>query len=103
MTTETVAAKEKLITDFKAVVGDAEELLQATANQAGEKVTAVRGRVQERLRLARDDLNRAEAALVNRTRAAARATDGYVHEHPWTVAGVCAGVGLLLGMLISRR
>jgi ElaB/YqjD/DUF883 family membrane-anchored ribosome-binding protein len=103
MITETVAAKEKLITDFKAVVGDAEELLHATANQAGEKVTAVRGRVQERLRLARDELDRAEAAVVNRTRAAARATDGYVHEHPWTVAGVCAGVGLLLGMLISRR
>jgi len=103
MATETVAAKDKLITDFKAVMADAEELLHATANQAGEKVTAVRGRVQERLRLAREELDRAEAAVMNRTRAAARATDGYVHEHPWTIAGVCAGVGLLIGMLISRR
>ncbi|MEK6209799.1 MAG: DUF883 family protein [Pseudomonadota bacterium] len=103
MATETVAAKDKLITDFKAVMADAEELLHATANQAGEKVTAVRGRVQERLRLAREELDRAEAAVMNRTRAAARATDGYVHDHPWTIAGVCAGVGLLLGMLISRR
>jgi ElaB/YqjD/DUF883 family membrane-anchored ribosome-binding protein len=103
MATETVAAKDKLITDFKAVMADAEELLNATANQAGEKVTAVRGRVQERLRLARGALDHAEAAVVNRTRAAARATDGYVHEHPWTIAGVCAGVGLLIGMLISRR
>ena len=40
---------------------------------------------------------------MNKTRAAARATDGYVHENPWTIAGVCAGVGLLLGMLISRK
>lgn len=103
MATETVAAKDKLITDFKAVMADAEELLNATANQAGEKVTAVRGRVQERLRLARGELDHAEAAVVNRTRAAARATDGYAHEHPWTIAGVCAGVGLLIGMLISRR
>jgi ElaB/YqjD/DUF883 family membrane-anchored ribosome-binding protein len=82
---------------------DTEELLHATANQAGEKVTAARGRVEERLRLARDELDRAQAAVVNKTRAAARATDGYVHEHPWSVAGICAGVGLLLGMLISRR
>lgn len=103
MDTQTVAAKDKLITDFKAVVADAEELLHATANQAGEKVTAARGRIQERLRLAREELDRAEAAIVNRTKAAARATDGYVHEHPWSVAGVCAGVGLLIGMLISRR
>jgi len=103
MDTQTVAAKDKLITDFKAVMADAEELLHATANQAGEKVTAARGRVQERLRQAREELDRAETAVTNRTRAAARATDGYVHEHPWSIAGVYAGVGLLIGMLISRR
>ena len=49
------------------------------------------------------ELDGAGAAAVNRTRAAARATDGYAHDHPWTIAGACAGVGLLLGMLISRR
>lgn len=103
MDTQTVAAKDKLITDFKAVMADAEELLHATANQAGEKVTAARGRVQERLRQAREELDRAETAVTIRARAAARATDGYVHEHPWSIAGVCAGVGLLIGMLISRR
>jgi len=43
------------MTDFKAVMADAEELLSATANQAGEKVTAARGRVQEKLRLAREE------------------------------------------------
>ena len=103
MDTQTVAAKDKLITDFRAVMSDTEELLHATAHQAGEKVTAARGRVEERLRLARDELDRAQAVVVDKTRAAARATDGYVHEHPWSVAGVCAGVGLLLGMLISRK
>ena len=33
--------------DFKAVMADAGELLHATANRAGETVTAARGRVQE--------------------------------------------------------
>ena len=103
MDSQTVVAKDKLITDFKAVMADTEELLQATANQAGEKVTVARGRVQERLRSAREELDRAEAMVMNRTKAAARATDGYVHDNPWTIAGVCAGVGLLIGMLISRR
>ena len=50
MDTQIVTAKDKLVTDFKAVMADTEELLQATANQAGEKVTTARGRVQERLR-----------------------------------------------------
>ena len=77
--------------------------LTLPANQAGEKVTVARGRVQERLRSAREELDRAEAMVMDRTKAAARATDGYVHDNPWTIAGVCAGVGLLIGMLISRR
>jgi ElaB/YqjD/DUF883 family membrane-anchored ribosome-binding protein len=33
----------------------------------------------------------------------ARATDDYVHEHPWKSIGVAAGVGLLVGLLIGRR
>ena len=103
MTTQSEATRDRLITDFKAVVADAEELLHATANQAGEKVTAVRGRIQEKLRVVKEELDDAETSVVNKAKAAARETDAYVHEHPWTAAGVAAGVGLLIGMLISRR
>ena len=103
MDIQTVVAKDKVISDFKAVIYDTEELLHATADQAGEKVKIARGRVQERIRLAKEELDGAGTAVMNRTRAAARATDGYAHNHPWTIAGACAGVGLLLGMLISRR
>jgi len=40
---------------------------------------------------------------VAKTRAAAKATDAYVHESPWTAVGIAAGVGLLVGVLIGRR
>ena len=43
------AGKEKLVQDFRSVVADAEELLRATAGQAGEKVAAARERIQENL------------------------------------------------------
>ena len=49
--------------------------------------------------LADEQLARADA----RAKAAGRATDAYVHEHPWQSIGVAAGIGLLLGMLIARR
>ena len=70
---EAQAAKERVIKDFKAVVVDTEELLKATANQTGDRITA------------------------------ARATDQLVHENPWQSVGVAAAVGFLLGMLIHRR
>ena len=96
-------SKDKLVTDMKIVIADAEEILRATANQAGEKVGELRERIQERLRDAKVRLQDAEAALVDKTKAAARATDDFVHEEPWKAVGVAAAVGLALGVLIGRR
>ena len=45
----TVASKEKLVADLKLVVADTEELLRATAGQAGEKVAELRTRLEQRL------------------------------------------------------
>ena len=96
-------SREKLSSDLKVVIADAEELLRATAGQMGEKAVIARERIQESLRAAKDKLSRAEEAVVDKTKAAARATDDYVHEHPWGAVGIAAAVGLVIGMLISRR
>jgi ElaB/YqjD/DUF883 family membrane-anchored ribosome-binding protein len=98
-----VANKEKLVSDLKVVVADAEEILRATAGSAGEKVAELRERIGVRLRDAKERLQDAEAALVDKTKACARATDDFVHEHPWKAVGVAAAVGLALGVLIGRR
>lgn len=95
--------KEKLVADLKVVVADAEELLRATASQAGEKVSAARERIQASLATAKVKLSEAERALLDKTKEAAKATDEYVHEHPWHAVGVAAAIGVVLGMLISRR
>jgi ElaB/YqjD/DUF883 family membrane-anchored ribosome-binding protein len=103
MYNQTDVARDKLTADFRAMVADAEELLHVTAGQAGEKAGAVRDRIQQRLRLAKDEFESIEAHAVRRARDAASATDGYVHQHPWATAGIAAGAALLIGMLISRR
>ena len=101
MTTE--VNKEKLVADLKVVVADAEELLRATASQAGEKVTAARARIEASLAAAKVKLSEAERALLEQTKRAAKATDEYVHDHPWKAVGVAAGIGFVLGLLIGRR
>lgn len=100
---QNTVTKEKLVSDLKVVIADAEELLRVTANQAGEKVGELRVRMQENLTAARHKLADAEVALKEKSREVARATDDYVHEHPWKSIGVAAGVGLLVGLLIGRR
>jgi ElaB/YqjD/DUF883 family membrane-anchored ribosome-binding protein len=94
---------EQLITDFKVVVVDAEALLKATANQGGEKLAEIRAKAEESLRVAKARIGEAQAALLVKTKAAAKATDAYVHENSWKAIGVATGVGLVIGLLIGRR
>ena len=95
-------SKEKLIQDFRLVVADTEELLRATAGVAGEKISVARERMQENLANAKARLASAEADVIAKTKEAAKATDEYVHENPWTAIGVAASVGVIVGMLIGR-
>ena len=96
-------SRDKLVADLKIVVADAEELLRATASQAGEKVGVARERIQASLANARVKLVEAERALAERTRQAAKVADDYVRENPWQAVGIAAAAGLVLGVLISRR
>jgi ElaB/YqjD/DUF883 family membrane-anchored ribosome-binding protein len=95
--------KDKLIEDFRVVVSDAEELLKLTANQAGDKLNVVRGRVEESLQNAKMQLTEVENLMLERTREAVQATDDYIKANPWRSVGIAAGVGMVLGMLIARR
>jgi ElaB/YqjD/DUF883 family membrane-anchored ribosome-binding protein len=81
-----------LMDDLKAVIADAEELLHATADHAGPKVQEVRERAEESLRNAREHLAGAGAEL-----------DSKVRANPWAAVGIAAGVGLVLGILLSRK
>jgi len=99
----TNAPRDKLLSDVKVVISDAEELLKATASAAGEKVAAARERVQDSLHRAKVKLAEAEEVVIQRAKQTARVTDEYVHEHPWRSVGIAAGVGLIVGLLIGRR
>lgn len=100
---DTQATKERLISDLQKVIADAEELMQATAHQTEGKVVELRERITDNLRNARHKLVDVEASIKEKTKEMARATDDYVHDHPWRAIGTAAGVGLVIGLLIGRR
>lgn len=102
-TTAVDLSKDQLVRDFKILVADAEALLKATAGQSGEAVAAVRAKVGESLAVAKVKMTEVEQLALEKAKAAATATDAYVHDHPWHAVGVAAGVGLVIGLLIGRR
>jgi len=103
VTETTAVARQQLLSDLKAVVADSEELLKATAGAADERAAAARARVAESLRAVKGKIGEIDSEVLDRLNEAAKATDEYVHEHPWGAVGIAAAAGLLVGVLISRR
>jgi ElaB/YqjD/DUF883 family membrane-anchored ribosome-binding protein len=99
----TAVNKDKLMSDLRVVIADAEELLRMTADQAGVSAAELRSRVQARINQAKLDLAHFQDAAVARAKEAGHATDEFVHDNPWKSIGIAAGVGLVVGLLISRR
>jgi ElaB/YqjD/DUF883 family membrane-anchored ribosome-binding protein len=95
--------KDKLISDLRVVIADTEELLRATAGQAGDKMAEVRAKLQDHLVNAKASLADAQAAVVDRAKAVGHAADEYVQDNPWRSVGVAAGIGFIVGLLIGRR
>lgn len=103
MNDNTTPVSDRLVQDLRVLVADAEELVKATAAETGERIRTTRARLEDHLRHARARLAEAEQALIDKSKIAAAATDKYAHENPWKVAGIAAGLGLLLGLLLGRR
>ena len=95
--------KDKLMGDLRTVISDAEEVLRMTADEAGEGAANLRGRVQARMNQAKADLIHLQEAAVEKAKAAGHAADDFVHDNPWKSIGIAAGIGLVVGLLISRR
>ena len=95
--------KQQLMNDFKTVMSDAEALLLATVDQGGEKLSAVRAKAEESMRIAKNRMTEAQNVLFDHTQSTASATNTYVRANPWKTLGLIASVSMVVGLLISRR
>ena len=96
------SSTDRLANDLKNLVADAEELLKATASQAGDKIGVARQKIEQSLIEGKKALADAEKTIVEKSKEAAEIADDYVRENPWSAIGIAAGVGVLFGLLIRR-
>jgi ElaB/YqjD/DUF883 family membrane-anchored ribosome-binding protein len=94
---------EQLITDFKALMADAEALISATAHHEEGPLSIIRSKTLDTLNNVRERLSSAEDTLTEKAKVVAEGADEFVHRNPWEAIGVAAGLGLLMGLFISRR
>jgi ElaB/YqjD/DUF883 family membrane-anchored ribosome-binding protein len=98
-----VVTKEKLIDDVKVVLHDADALLHETAGQLGDKAREARARLEKGIKAAKERLSDLQKQGVEQAKVAAKATDEFVHDHPWPSVGIAFAVGALVGLVIGRR
>ena len=90
---------EMLVNDFKALARDAEALLKATADDVGDQAREARTRLTNALKAARDSIEEAEEKVI----AGAKIADKTIRQHPYESLGIAFGVGLLIGVLVTRK
>lgn len=95
----TADATKQLTGDLKAVARDAEQLLKDTASLAGEKINDARSRLATALESAKATAHEVEEKTV----AAAKAADRCIRTHPYETVGVAFGLGVLVGVLLTRK
>jgi ElaB/YqjD/DUF883 family membrane-anchored ribosome-binding protein len=100
---DTAAAKHKLTEDFRAVMDDIDSLMKSSGEKLSGEQVALRQRIRDRMDAAKERAADLQYEAVARAKDAARATDDYVHDHPWTAVSAAAAIGLALGVLIGRR
>ncbi len=86
-------------TDMSTLAEDARALMSATADVAGEKVSEARKRLAAALESGKELYGRVRDKTVEK----ARVVDEKVHENPYQAIGLAFGVGIIIGVLVTRR
>jgi len=94
MTTEE-GIKDKLLRDLGVLARDAEELVKAAGGQMADKSKAELVRTLDRLKVRCNKLS-------DKVTVGARQADQVIREHPYHSIGVAFGIGLVIGVLVTR-
>lgn len=103
MSEESEVTMEKLIADFKVVINDAEQLIGATASQAGERVAEVRQHLVRRVEEAKASLAECEKELRERAKRVKSRVITRMQDENWSALALAAGLGVLLGLVLRCR
>jgi len=94
---------ENLRAELKSLADTLEEVLNSSADKSKEEVSKLRSKAEQALKESRYRLGETGDVIAEQTRVAAARADDYVRENPWTGVGIGAAIGVVLGVLLSRR
>ncbi|RKQ40389.1 YqjD family protein [Enterobacter sp. R1(2018)] len=94
---------EHLRAELKSLADTLEEVLSASTGKSKSELEKLRGKAEKALKESRSRLGETSDAIVKQTRETAEKAEDYVRENPWTGVGIGAAIGVVLGVLMTRR
>lgn len=94
---------DHLRSELKSLADTLEEVLGNSGEKSKEELSKLRTKAEKALRNSRDRLGDTGDVIARQTREAAARTDEYVRDNPWASVGIGAAIGVVLGVLMSRR
>lgn len=89
--------------EAKEALSQAESALENAKEEGGEKLRALKEKLNTNLQTAKTRICEFESLTRERAATAAKTTDAFVHENPWKVLGAGVALGFLVGILSSRK
>lgn len=90
---------ERLADHARNIVQDLEALLESIPEELGDEARKARRKLERRLESAKETCERLE----DHARAKLHAVDDIIREKPYTFLGAAFALGVLLGLVSSRR
>lgn len=97
---EPTPSPRELVENLRELIGEAEKMIVDTASaQMDETVAELREQLEEKL----DHMRANYRQIEERVLTTAAAADQSIRHKPYQAMGIAAGVGVLLGLWMSRR
>lgn len=96
---ESTMQGNQLTEKFQSVTDDAEHFVKETASGLGDRARDARARLAASLASAKESLGRLNEKAIE----GAKATDKVIRDHPYPSIGIAFGVGILIGVLVTRK
>jgi ElaB/YqjD/DUF883 family membrane-anchored ribosome-binding protein len=82
---------------------DVEDLLRHVSPLENSDISRARQRVESSINSVRQAAGRSVHQVIDSTKSAAKKTDSFVHESPWTAIGIAAVAGLVVASVIRSK
>ena len=90
-------------TDLRSLLRDAQDLFREATSTTGMKAEDLRARGLDLLDTAMVKAQDIQTVAVDTSKEVVDTADSYVKDNPWRAVAISAGVGVVLGLMLSGR